>query len=323
MLTAHAPPHKCSARLQAPARTQVNQSVQNLLPNISMLSAGLRAQLMSASRLTTSRLWSWTSTSAPTMHGDAKPSQLSTLCNCSRNATSAAVYEKSIELERLQHILCRPRQNGSSRGIHHQPQGGQPQTAAVADSAAPWQRAPVVVGGRTGRAYELLERVSELPRDQRFRQIYRRSTSAVGGMSSPLHATYGDGTLSDRLTQAAGIAGDGESRSSALAGSLLPTDAHRSGGAREFRGITPPPLTRLAVLRLSVATAITQLWPWGRGPQTSPGSAATCPADLHGDGRAGRQIALVHTELLQVRAPCASRSAQGGCWLWSWSAGRL
>jgi len=176
------------------------------------------------------------------------------------------------------------------------------------ESASTW-RAPVVGGGRTGRAYELLERVSELPRDQRFRQIYPRSASSIGGISSLLHATQGVTALPDRVLQAAEFGGDNDPQSSAAAETSLPSitysDGSRSQRRRQVHGITPPPPTRLAVLRQSLTTAITQLWPWGRGPQAAPDSAGTCPAHLHGDGWEGRQLALAHTELYKVWALCA------------------
>ena len=165
-------------------------------------------------------------------------------------------------------------------------------------------RAPVVVGGRTGRAYELLERVSELPRDQRFRQIYLRSTKAVGGIPASLHAGKGVRTLPDRVHQAGEVEGESDPESSASAEHSLPAPTQRDGSRsqryREEHGMTPPPPTRLAVLRQSLATAITQLWPWGRGPQAGPDSTGTCPAHLSNDWE-GRQLAIAQMELVRVR----------------------
>ena len=132
----------------------------------------------------------------------------------------------------------------------------------------------------------------------------------MGSASSSLPVAEGVNTLPDRVVQTAELAGDSDRQSSASAGSLLPSDAHGSGRAsqrwRSVQGVAPLPPTRLAVLRQSLATPITQLWPWGLGPQAGPDSAATCPAHLSGDGWDGRQLALAHTELFKVRTLCES-----------------
>ena len=150
-----------------------------------------------------------------------------------------------------------------------------------------------MVGGGTGRAYELLERVSELPRDQRFRQIYP-ATGAAGSALPNSRPGDGSGLSLDRVHEAVHRKADG--------GQVA--EAHRGGRISrqrpEERG-TPTPSAQLRALRRSLATALTQLWPWGRGPQAPPDSAATCPAHLDGGEWERRRLAPAHTELAKVR----------------------
>ncbi len=229
--------------------------------------------------------------------------------NVSHRRLARAAYERQSP-DNVATVVVDLHRDGGSRGIYHLPEDGQPHSAADLASAATW-RAPVVVGGRTGQAYELLERVSELPRDQRFRQIYPRSTSAAGSILSSRRTAEGLCALPGRILAAAGTIDDSDPQSSTSAKGSLPTLTHRGGSGsqqiREAHGVTPPPPTRLAVLRQSLATAITQLWPWGRGPQAAPDSAATCPAHLHGDGWEGRQLARAHAELYKVWVLCACK----------------
>ena len=185
-----------------------------------------------------------------------------------------------------------------SQAAHEQHRDAQLQTTAAIDSAAAW-RTPVVVGGRTGRAYELIERVSYLPRDQRFRQIYPRS-DAVGGRL-PSIVSEG-GALPKTAQETALLSERGGRQSGAAASGVLPADSHGSTESEPWqaaRSIAPPP-TRLTVLRQSLATALTQLWPWGRGPQEALNPAATCPAHLDGGAWETRQLAPAHSELVKV-----------------------
>ena len=173
-------------------------------------------------------------------------------------------------------------------------------TQTSTDATPAWD-APVMVGGGTGRSYELLERVSDLRRDQRFRQIYPRTGATGGAIEPPLPIAHI--ALGRSIRQAAGTFLSKPDGGDALVDSMGSAESERQGDGRaqpERRILASPPA--LATLRRSLATALTQLWPWGRGPQACQDSTETCPAHLIGGGAGGsRQVALAHTELVKVR----------------------
>ena len=170
------------------------------------------------------------------------------------------------------------------------------------DDAPGWDM-PVVVGGSTGRAYELRERVSDLRRDQRFRQVYPHG-DGTSRFLDPVYARPGATLTWSRLHSADNVAPVRDSRDAILDSMASKDRDHQEVVEAQMqpkqRSVALPPA--LASLRRSLTTALTQLWPWGRGPQAQKDSAATCPAQLDGDGEdSGRQLALTHTELVKVR----------------------